>query len=206
MHSTTPSRRLKNLGLNFWTVRTRRISAATSRVSSVETTGFWPKSDGRSNSHRKQSDLRRRPERGLSLKMPFLPLPVLDEHYPAQALLLTGGVLPSNLQQRRSNVPVLVVALELHVPNLITSTPKRTDRGRRPDLLPSAPPILLGCVRRELFTLRYFVPVVEELRHEPVDAAYVRYLRSKLSERLRPKPTRSKRQRGGTNRQLQLPW
>ncbi len=76
--------------------------------------------------------------------------------------------------------------------------------------------LLLGCVRRELQehdepvqpirSLRYFVPVVEELRHEPVDAAYVKYLRSKLSERLRPKPTRTKRQRGGTNRQLQLPW
>jgi hypothetical protein len=76
--------------------------------------------------------------------------------------------------------------------------------------------LLLGCVRREfqehdvpvqpIRSLRYFVPVVEELRHEPVDAAYVRYLRSKLSEMLRPKPTRSKRQRGTTLRQLQLPW
>ena len=72
--------------------------------------------------------------------------------------------------------------------------------------------LLVGCVRRELQehdeplqpirSLRYFVPIVEELRHEPVDAGYVRYLRSKLSERLRPKPTRTKRQRGGTNRQL----
>ncbi len=74
--------------------------------------------------------------------------------------------------------------------------------------------LLLGCVRRELQerdarlqpirSLRYFVPIVKELRHEPVDANYVRYLRGKLSERLRPKPTRNKRQRA--NRQLQLPW
>ena len=76
--------------------------------------------------------------------------------------------------------------------------------------------LLTGCVRRELQehdvpvqpirSLRYFVPIVEELRHEPIDAGYVRYLRSKLSEMLRPKPTRTKRQRGGKNRQLQLPW
>jgi len=76
--------------------------------------------------------------------------------------------------------------------------------------------LLMGCVRREfqghdvpvqpIRSLRYFVPVVEELRHEPVDTGYIRYLRSKLSGRLRRKPTRSKRKRRGTNRQLQLPW
>ena len=75
---------------------------------------------------------------------------------------------------------------------------------------------LLGCARRELQpreeplppirSLRYFLPVLEEVRHQPVDAAYVRYLRSKLSERLRPKTTRTKRQGGDSNRQLQLPW
>ena len=101
--------------------------------------------------------------------------------------------------------------------------PRRDDRFLAEKLYRQSVPLrvlqyalLLGCARRELQehdepvqpirSLRYFVPVVEELRHQPVDAAYVRYLRSKLSERLRPKPTRSKRQRGSTNRQLQLPW
>ena len=101
--------------------------------------------------------------------------------------------------------------------------PRRDDRflaaklwgqGVRLDELEYA--LLLGCARRELQehdeplqpirSLRYFVPVLEEVRHEPVDASYVRYLRGKLSGRLRPKPTRNKRERDGNNRQLQLPW
>jgi len=101
--------------------------------------------------------------------------------------------------------------------------PRRDDRFLAEKLYRQSVPLrvlqyalLLGCARRELQehdepvqpirSLRYFVPVLEEVRHQPVDAAYVRYLRSKLSERLCPKPMRTKRQRGGTNRQLQLPW
>ena len=78
--------------------------------------------------------------------------------------------------------------------------PRRDDRFLAEKLYRQSVPLpvleyalLLGCARRELQehdesvqpirSLRYFVPVVEELRHEPVDAAYVRYLRSKLSER-----------------------
>lgn len=76
--------------------------------------------------------------------------------------------------------------------------------------------LLLGCARRELQerdaplqpirSLRYFVPIIEELHHEPVDGGYVRYLRCKLSDRLRPKPSTNKRPRAGRPRQLSLPW
>lgn len=76
--------------------------------------------------------------------------------------------------------------------------------------------LVLGCARRELQehdeplqpirSLRYFIPVVEEVRYQPIDAGYVRYLKSKLSERLRPKPIRNQRQRARRYRQLTLPW
>lgn len=77
---------------------------------------------------------------------------------------------------------------------------------------------LLGCARRELQehdqplrpirSLRYFVPILEEVQEQPVDASYVRYLRGKLSGRLRPKPATKpqKRTRDSRRRQLSLPW
>ena len=76
--------------------------------------------------------------------------------------------------------------------------------------------LLLGCARRELQehdeplqpirSLRYFVPVLEEVRHQSVEPGYVRYLREKLSGLLRPKPTRNTRAGSGTARQLPLRW
>jgi len=75
---------------------------------------------------------------------------------------------------------------------------------------------LLGCARRELQehdeplqpirSLRYFLPVLEEVRYHPVDANYVRYLRGKLSGRLRSKPATNQGICAGRNRQLCLPW
>jgi hypothetical protein len=57
--------------------------------------------------------------------------------------------------------------------------------------------LLLGCARRTfrepeealqpIRSLRYFVPVIEEVRQEGVDPAYVRYLRGKLSSVLAQK-------------------
>ena len=57
--------------------------------------------------------------------------------------------------------------------------------------------ILLGCARRELQeheeplqpirSLRYFAPVLEEVRSQPVDPRYVLYLREKLSRLEREK-------------------
>lgn len=101
--------------------------------------------------------------------------------------------------------------------------PRRDDRFLAEKLYRQGVPLpvlecalFLGCARRELQehdeplqpirSLRYFVPVVEEVRHEPLDTHYVQYLRDKLSERLRPKPTRNKRQRAGRHCQLPLPW
>jgi len=76
--------------------------------------------------------------------------------------------------------------------------------------------LLLGCARRELQdydeplqpirSLRYFVPVLDEVQQQPLPDGYVHYLRGKLSERIRPKPTINKRPRAGSRRQLQLPW
>ena len=77
--------------------------------------------------------------------------------------------------------------------------------------------ILLGCARRELQeheeplqpirSLRYFAPVLEEVRSQPVDPRYVLYLREKLSGLLRPKQPKKKRARArGIARQLRLQW
>lgn len=101
--------------------------------------------------------------------------------------------------------------------------PRRDDRFLAEKLYRQGVPLrvvecalFLGCARRELQehdeplqpirSLRYFVPIVEEVQHEHVDAGYVRYLRDKLSERLRPKPTRNQRRKAGRTRQLRLPW
>lgn len=75
--------------------------------------------------------------------------------------------------------------------------------------------LLLGCARRELQehdeplqpirSLRYFVPVLEEVQSQSLDPNYVRYLRGKLSELLRPKPQNKGRARE-TARQLRLRW
>jgi hypothetical protein len=78
--------------------------------------------------------------------------------------------------------------------------------------------ILLGCARRELQehdeplqpirSLRYFVPVVEEVQQQAFHAGYVRYLRGKLSGVLRPKPatTQQARARCAVARQLRFRW
>lgn len=101
--------------------------------------------------------------------------------------------------------------------------PRRDDRFLAEKLYRQSIPLpvleyalLLGCVRRELQehgeplqpirSLRYFVPILEEVRHQPVHSDYVRYLRGKLFERLRPKPTTNPRPPVGRNRQLLLPW
>jgi len=101
--------------------------------------------------------------------------------------------------------------------------PRRDDRflaeklyRQRVPLLLLEYALLLGCARRELQdhdeplqpirSLRYFVPVLEEVRHQPVDINHVRYLRGKLSEQLRPKPATNPRKRVCPNRQLCLPW
>jgi hypothetical protein len=78
--------------------------------------------------------------------------------------------------------------------------------------------LFLGCARRELQeheeplqpirSLRYFVPVLEEVQNESFDAGYVRYLREKLSGMLHPKPTRKQQARVGVGvaRQLRFQW
>ena len=101
--------------------------------------------------------------------------------------------------------------------------PRRDDRFLAETLYRARVPLLvleyallLGCARRELQdhdeplqpirSLRYFVPILEEVRYQPVDINYVRYLRGKLSEQLRPKPATNPRKRAGDNPQLCLPW
>lgn len=101
--------------------------------------------------------------------------------------------------------------------------PRRDDRflaeklyRERVPLLVLEYALLLGCARRELQdhdeplqpirSLRYFVPILEEVRYQPVDVNYVRYLRGKLSEKLRPKPATNPQKRAGGNPQLCLPW
>ena len=101
--------------------------------------------------------------------------------------------------------------------------PRRDDRflaeklyRERVPLLVLEYALLLGCARRELQdheeplqpirSLRYFVPILEEVRYQPVDVNYVRYLRGKLSKQLRPKPATNPRTRAGGNPQLCLPW
>ena len=114
--------------------------------------------------------------------------------------------------------------------NTYVSLPSASERPRRDDrflavrLYRQGVPLyeiecalLLGCARRELQeheeplqpirSLRYFVPVLEEVQHQSVDPGYVRYLREKLSGLLRPKTTGSRRARSGdTARQLRLQW
>src|SRR3970040_3044336 len=94
--------------------------------------------------------------------------------------------------------------------------PQRDDRFLAEKLYRQSVPLpvleyalLLGCARRELQehdeslqpirSLRYFVPILEEVRHQPVDSHYVRYLRSKLSERLRSKTPRKQPTTEGRN-------
>jgi hypothetical protein len=82
--------------------------------------------------------------------------------------------------------------------------PRRDDRfvalelyRREVALLEVEAALLLGCARRifrepeeflqPIRSLRYFVPVIEEVRQEGADPAYVRYLRGKLSSMLAQK-------------------
>jgi len=103
--------------------------------------------------------------------------------------------------------------------------PRRDDRYLATKLYRQGVPLLefecallLGCARRELQehdepvqpirSLRYFVPVLEEVQQQSLDAGYVRYLRGKLSGLVRPKPTRTQQARGdrAVARQLRLRW
>ena len=102
--------------------------------------------------------------------------------------------------------------------------PRRDDRFMATRLYRQGVPLhefecalLLGCARRELQeheepmqpirSLRYFSPVLEEVQSEYLDPPYVRYIREKLSDVLRPKPPRKNRARArGIARQLRLPW
>jgi hypothetical protein len=116
--------------------------------------------------------------------------------------------------------------------------PRRDDRyvalelyRRGVTLLEVEGALLLGCARRvfrevrdefdwplePIRSLRYFVPVIEEIRHQPValDPAYVPYLRDKLSAVLSEK-AQLRRQAsprvaraggcGSSACQLRLPW
>ncbi len=116
-----------------------------------------------------------------------------------------------------------VLDIYVSIPNA-PERPRRDDRFMAARLYRQGVPLyefeyalLLGCARRELQeheeplqpirSLRYFAPVLEEVRSQPVDPRYVRYLREKLSGLLRPKPPRKKRARaGGIARQLRLRW
>jgi len=116
-----------------------------------------------------------------------------------------------------------VLDIYVSLPNA-PERPRRDDRylatklyRQRVALMEIECALLLGCARRELQehdeplerirSLRYFVPVLEEVQHQSLDAGYVRYLREKLSGLLRPKPTRKRRKRtGATARQLRLQW
>jgi hypothetical protein len=78
--------------------------------------------------------------------------------------------------------------------------------------------LLLGCARRELQehdeplqpirSLRYFVPVLEEVQTESLHRGYVGYLREKISGLLQPKPTRQQHAQVdvGVARQLRFRW
>ena len=116
-----------------------------------------------------------------------------------------------------------ILDLYVSIPNT-PERPRRDDRFMATRLYRQGVPLyefecalLLGCARRELQeheeplqpirSLRYFIPVLEEVRSEPVGPRYVLYLREKLSDVLRPKPPRKKRARaGGIVRQLRLQW
>lgn len=101
--------------------------------------------------------------------------------------------------------------------------PRRDDRFMATRLYRQGVPLhefecalLLGCARRELQeheepmqpirSLRYFSPVLEEVQSEYLDPPYVRYIREKLSDVLRPKPRKSRARARGIARQLRLPW
>ena len=116
-----------------------------------------------------------------------------------------------------------ILDLYVSIPNT-PERPRRDDRFMATRLYRQGVPLhefecalLLGCARRELQeheeslqpirSLRYFSPVLEEVQTEYLDPPYVRYLREKLSDVLRPKPPSKKRARAcGTARQLRLPW
>ena len=116
-----------------------------------------------------------------------------------------------------------VLDIYVSIPNA-PERPRRDDRFMATRLYRQGIPlyefecaILLGCARRELQeheeplqpirSLRYFAPVLEEVRSQPVDPRYVLYLREKLSGLLRPKQPKKKRARArGIARQLRLQW
>ena len=116
-----------------------------------------------------------------------------------------------------------ILDLYVSIPNT-PERPRRDDRFMATRLYRQGVPLyefecalLLGCARRELEeheepmqpirSLRYFSPVLKEVQSEYLDPPYVRYIREKLSDVLRPKPPRKKRARArGIARQLRLPW
>ena len=116
-----------------------------------------------------------------------------------------------------------VLDIYVSIPNT-PERPRRDDRFMATRLYRQGVPLyefecalLLGCARRELQeheeplqpirSLRYFSPVLEEVRSEYLDPPYVRYLREKLADVLRPKQPRKKPARaGGIARQLRLQW
>lgn len=114
--------------------------------------------------------------------------------------------------------------------DLYLSLPSTPERPRRDDrylatkfyreqvpLLEIECALLLGCARRELQeheeplqpirSLRYFVPLLEEVQEDWLDPDYVQYLREKLSGLL-AKPTKKQPARAGIGpaRQLRLRW
>ncbi len=116
-----------------------------------------------------------------------------------------------------------VLDIYVSIPNT-PGRPRRDDRFMAARLYRQGIPLyefecalLLGCARRELQeheeplqpirSLRYFAPVLEEVRSQYLDPPYVLYLREKLSDVLRPKPPIKKRARAsGIARQLRLQW
>jgi len=116
-----------------------------------------------------------------------------------------------------------ILDIYLSIPNT-PERPRRDDRFMATRLYRQGVPLyefecalLLGCARRELQeheeslqpirSLRYFSPLLDEVRSESVDTRYVRYLREKLSGLLRPKIPKKKRVRArDIARQLRLRW
>ena len=115
-----------------------------------------------------------------------------------------------------------ILDLYLSIPNT-PERPRRDDRFMATRLYRQGVPLhelecalLLGCARRELQeheeplqpirSLRYFLPVLEEVQSEYLDPPYVLYIREKLSDVLRPKPPKKRARARGIARQLRLPW
>jgi len=115
-----------------------------------------------------------------------------------------------------------VLDIYVSIPNA-PERPRRDDRFMATRLYRQGVPLyefecalLLGCARRELQeheeplqpirSLRYFSPVLEEVRSQYLDPPYVLYLREKLSDVLRPKLRKKRARASGIARQLRLQW